>query len=89
MYKLFKIAKDNIKKQKGDMITFFILTFISAFMIFDSASAILGIGNVLDECFQDINGAHVMLFSGDTEDEKAAACFRYYAGELDDFMLFG
>ena len=26
MYKLFFIAKNNMKKQKGDMITFFILT---------------------------------------------------------------
>ena len=39
MYKLFFIAKNNMKKQKGDMITFFILTFIAALLIFDCASA--------------------------------------------------
>ena len=40
MYKLFFIARNNMKKQKGDMITFFILTLFAAFLIFDAASAI-------------------------------------------------
>ena len=62
MYKLFVIAKNNMKKQKSDMFTFLILTFISAFLIFDCASAILGISRVLDDRFEEINGAHVMLY---------------------------
>ena len=73
MYKLFEIAKNNIKKQKGDMVTFFILTFIAAFLIFDGASAIIGLGRVMDEKFSEINGAHVMLINPDTEEEKKSA----------------
>ena len=73
MYKLFVIAKNNMKKQKGDMVTFLILTFIAAFLIFDCASAILGIGRVLDDRFEEINGAHVFLYCGDSDEETAAA----------------
>ena len=49
MYKLFFIAKNNMKKQKGDMITFLILSFIAAILIFDCASALLGMGHVLED----------------------------------------
>ena len=73
MYKLFFIAKNNMKKQKGDMITFFILTFLAAFLIFDCVSAISGAGKVLDERFKDINGAHVLLITGDRDEEKECA----------------
>ena len=73
MYKLFFIAKNNMKKQKGDMITFFILTLISAFLIFDCASAIGGVGKILDERFDTVNGAHVLLINGDTDEEKECA----------------
>ena len=70
MYKLFVIAKNNIKKQKGDMITFFILTFLAAFLIFDALSAVLGMGKVLDSRFEEIGGAHFVLFCHDTEEER-------------------
>ena len=73
MYKLFVIAKNNMKKQKGDMITFLILTFISAFLIFDSLTAVFGLGKVLDDRFDKINGAHVLLFIEDTEIGNKAA----------------
>ncbi len=73
MYKLFFIAKNNMKKQKGDMITFFILTLISAFLIFDCASAIMGVGKVLDERFDSVKGADVILINGDTDEEKECA----------------
>ena len=74
MYKLFFIAKNNMKKQKGDMITFFILTLISAFLIFDCISAISGAGKVLDERFDAINAAHVyLIINGDSEEEKESA----------------
>ncbi|MBR6316648.1 MAG: hypothetical protein IKR58_06570 [Lachnospiraceae bacterium] len=70
MYKLFVIAKNNMKKQKGDMITFFILTFMAAFLIFDAASALLGMGKVLDSRFEEIEAPHFLLFSHDTQEEK-------------------
>lgn len=73
MYKLFVIAKNNMKKQKGDMITFLILTFLAAFLIFDCASALIGITNVLDDKFEEINGAHLLLYAGDSDEEVEAA----------------
>lgn len=72
MYKLFVIAKNNMKKQKGDMITFLILTFLSAFLIFDCASAMIGISKVMDDTFKSINGAHVMIISRDIDELNKA-----------------
>ena len=73
MYKLFFIAKNNMKKQKGDMITFFILTFIAAFLILDCASAIMGMGKILDERFDKVNGPHVALIAQDTDATRECA----------------
>ena len=73
MYRLFMMAKNNLKKQKGDMFTFFILTFIAAFLIFDSASVLMGIGKVVEDRFHAVNGAHVMIYNNDTEAENDCA----------------
>ena len=73
MYKLFFIAKNNMIKQKGDMITFFILTLIAAFLIFDCASAMLGMGQVMEDRFQAVNGAEVTLTIADKEPLRKAA----------------
>ncbi|MBR0147525.1 MAG: hypothetical protein IJM25_12805 [Eubacterium sp.] len=73
MYKLFFIAKNNMKRQKGDMITFFILTLIAAFLIFDCASAMLGMGQVMEDRYQAVNGAEVLLVISDKEQLREAA----------------
>ena len=73
MYKLFFIAKNNMKKQKGDMITLLILTFISAFLIFNCATTLAGMGRVMDDRFAKINGAHELLFIGNSDEEKECA----------------
>lgn len=73
MYKIYFIAKNNMKKQKGDLITFFILTFVAAFLIFDCISAILGMGKVQDKCFKEINGPEVILCVADRDGLKDAA----------------
>ncbi len=73
MYKLYFIAKNNMKKQRGDMMTFFILTFIVAVLLFDCGSALVGMGHVMDDKFQEINGAHIMLFNYGSEAEDNAA----------------
>ena len=62
MYKIFFIAKNNIKRQKGDMITFLILTCLSAILIFDCLSALLGLGKVLDDKFSEVNGAEIYMW---------------------------
>ena len=73
MYGLYMMAKNNMKKQKGDMFTFFILTFIAALLIFDSISVLLGIGKVVEDRFRAVNGAHVMIYNRDTEAENDCA----------------
>ena len=73
MYKLFKIAKDNMKKQKGDMVTFLLLTLIASFLIFDGMSAVIGMNKVMDSKFDEIHGPHVILFNHDTEAEVKSA----------------
>ena len=73
MYKMFFIARNNMKKQKGDMITFFILTLFAAFLIFDAASAILGVGNVLQDRFESTNSPHMLLLTGDSTEELECA----------------
>ena len=73
MYKLFFIAKNNMRKQRSDMITFLILTCLAAFMIFDSISALFGMSKVLEDKFAEINGAHFMLLNMDSEAETDSA----------------
>ena len=73
MYKIFFIAKNNIKRQKGDMITFLILTCLSAILIFDCLSALLGLGKVLDDKFSEVNGAEVFLWIYDNEKAVSSA----------------
>ncbi len=55
------------------MITFFIMTFITALLIFDCASAIVGLGRVLEDRYKAVNGADIFLFSFDTEAERDSA----------------
>jgi len=72
MYKLFFIARNNIKKQKGDMITFLLFTMLATYLVFQCMSALLGLGRILDRRFEEINGAHIIAFSGDTPEEREA-----------------
>ena len=78
---LFMIAKNNMKKQKGDMITFFVLTFIAAFLIFDCVSVFCGLGAVMDERFAEVYGADVMICSNDTEEENDSAARAFTENE--------
>ncbi|MCR5847485.1 MAG: ABC transporter permease [Lachnospiraceae bacterium] len=50
-----------MKKQKGDMITFFIMTFLSAFMIFVCMNLLTGTFRVLDTNKEAINGADGLI----------------------------
>ena len=61
MYRLFFIAKNNIKKQKGDMITFFILTCMAVFLIIISISTITGLGKVLETLHKETSGSDVEI----------------------------
>jgi len=72
MYKLFFVAWHNMKKQKGDMITFLLFSILSAYLIFQCASVLLGLQDVMDNRFEEVNGAHVMILAGNSPDETAA-----------------
>ena len=62
MYRFFFIAKNNMKKQKKDMITFFIMTFISAVLIYLSITMLIGSDRVLNDLDKKINAADVFVF---------------------------
>lgn len=62
MYRFFFIAKNNIKKQKNDMITFFLMTMITSLLLFLSLSYMVDIGGVIDNVHEKINGADLMFF---------------------------
>ncbi|MBR5712237.1 MAG: ABC transporter permease [Lachnospiraceae bacterium] len=47
------------------MITFFVFTLLAAFLIFHSASAIFGMGKVLETRFEEVNGPHVIFYVPD------------------------
>ncbi len=67
MYRFFFIAKNNIKKQKSDMITFFILSSLSALFIFISASFLADTGKVIDTNREKINSADILVIAGYSE----------------------
>ncbi len=71
MYRYFFLAKNNIKKQKGDMITFFLMTLVASALIFISASFLVGTGRVVDANIKEINAADIIIMLSD--DERAEA----------------
>ncbi len=72
MFKLFFIARNNIKKQKGDMITFLLFTLLASYLIFQCVSALLGMPKVLEDRFEKVNGAHVEALAGNSPEETEA-----------------
>ena len=74
MYRYYFMAKNNIKKQKGDMITFFILTLVATALIFISASFMVGTGRVVDTNMKKINASDllVMISADDRAEAKLA-----------------
>ena len=71
MYRYFFMAKNNIKKQKGDMLTFFILTLIASALIFISASFLTGTGRVIDTNMKNIKAADILVLV--SADDRAEA----------------
>jgi hypothetical protein len=67
MYRYYFIAKNNMMKQKKDMLTFFILTFIASILIFISVSLLYGTPRVIDTNKEKINGADILIISTDYE----------------------
>ena len=71
MYRYFFMAKNNIRKQKGDMVTFFALTLIASALIFISASFLVGTGKVVDTNMKRINAADILILVSDDDAAEA------------------
>ena len=67
MYRYLFIAKNNIRKQKSDMITFFLMIMISACLLFISFSFMGGIGHVLDTVHERMNGPDILMMVQDDQ----------------------
>ncbi|MCR4989654.1 MAG: FtsX-like permease family protein [Lachnospiraceae bacterium] len=67
MYRYFFIAKNNIKKQKNDMITFFFMSLITGFLLFVSLSYMTGISGVIDAVYEKNHGLDIAYMA--TTDE--------------------
>ncbi|MBP5655282.1 MAG: hypothetical protein J6X33_07170 [Clostridiales bacterium] len=59
MYHIFFIAKNNAKKQKGDIITLAVLALLAAFMLYSGVSVLAGLGSVMDTSADVHNTSHV------------------------------
>ena len=59
MYHIFFIAKNNAKKQKGDIITLIVLSFLASFLLYTGASVLTDLGNEMDVSAEEHNTAHV------------------------------
>lgn len=64
------IAGNNMKRQKGDMITFLIMTFITAFLLFNSINALVGISRVYNDKYEEVNVPDILMFIPENEDAK-------------------
>ncbi|MBO4449338.1 MAG: hypothetical protein J5777_02010, partial [Clostridiales bacterium] len=70
MNSLFFIAKNNIKKHKGEAAIIFALIFIAAILLFSSLSLMLSGSNTIKECDEKYHIADLMAFTpGMTVDE--------------------
>ncbi len=70
MYPLFLIAKNNIKKHKGEAAILFLLIFIAATLLFSSVSLIMSANNAVDECIEETNVSDLLLFSEKITEEE-------------------
>jgi len=73
MYRFFFIAKNNMKKQKKDMITFFTMTLISAYMIFLCLTMLLETGKIIDTLHEKTNSAELLILmfgTGEASEKK-------------------
>lgn len=63
MGKLIFIAKNNIKKHKGEAATLFALIFVAGLLLFSSLSLIMSGTNAINECDENYHIADLLAFS--------------------------
>lgn len=75
MYRLFFIAKNNLKKKKSDVIVLTFLTLLAATLLYISISAVTNTGKVLDKVYEETNGADLIFITPSKEREKLTEIF--------------
>lgn len=73
MYPLFVIAKNNIKKKKGDVAVLFLLIALAVLLLYTSISVLTGVEKVFDQAYEKAHTADFMFLSNVGDDEKIEA----------------
>lgn len=69
MYRLFFIAKNNLKKKKGDVVVLAFLTMLAVTLLYMSITAVTNTGKVLDKVYEQTNGADFIFITPNKERE--------------------
>ena len=64
------IAKDNIKKQKGNTFILFLLVALAVLMLYVGISVLSNMEQVIDKRNEAVNGADYLLFSASTQSDE-------------------
>lgn len=64
------IAKDNIKKQKGNTFILFLLVALAVLMLYAGTSVLFNMDNVVEKRHEGVNGADFLLFSESTQSNE-------------------
>ncbi len=75
MNALIFMAKNNLKKKKGEVFVLILLTAISAMICYCSMSVITGITNILDTAYQNAHTADVMYLFDKGHEDKLTELF--------------
>jgi len=75
MYHIFFIAKNNAKKQKGDIITLVVLALLASFLLYTGVSIMAGIGNVMETAADEHNTSHVYYWLPDEAADELEKIF--------------
>ena len=70
MNSLFFIARNNIKKHKGEVAIIFALIFIAAALLFTSLSLMLSGSNMIRECDKNYHVADLLLMAETTDEDR-------------------
>lgn len=70
MYSLFFIAKNNIKKHKGEVAILFALIFLAALLLFSSLSLMLSESEIINECDRKYHISDLLFFTSGVEKDE-------------------
>lgn len=68
--KILLIARDNIKKQKGNTLILFLLIALAVLMLYVGTSVLSNMDKVIDQRNETVNGADYFLFTRSSESDR-------------------